>query len=58
LGTALPGEEFDTIGGLVLNLFGELPHEGDRISYGDLRFKVARRKGTRILELEVRRRQP
>jgi CBS domain containing-hemolysin-like protein len=58
LGLELPAQEFDTIGGLVLNLFGELPLEGDRVSYQDLQFKVARRKGTRILELEVRRRLP
>lgn len=54
----LPAEEFDTLGGFVLNLFGELPREGDRVSYQDLRFKVIRRKGTRILDLEVRRRTP
>jgi CBS domain containing-hemolysin-like protein len=58
LGVELPASEFDTIGGFVLNLFGELPAEGDRVSYQDLRFKVIKRKGTRILELEVRRRQP
>jgi len=58
LGVDLPGEEFDTIGGFALNLFGELPREGDRVSYQDLRFKVIRRKGTRILELQVRRRTP
>jgi CBS domain containing-hemolysin-like protein len=58
LGLELPAEEFDTLGGFVLNLFGELPREGDRVSYQDLRFIVIRRKGTRILELEVRRRTP
>jgi len=58
LGVELPIEEFDTVGGLVFNLFGELPREGEVISYQGLRFKVIRKKGTRILELEVRRRQP
>jgi CBS domain containing-hemolysin-like protein len=53
LGLSFPGEEFDTIGGLVLNLFGELPREGDRISYEGLSFQVLRKKGTRILELRV-----
>jgi magnesium and cobalt transporter len=53
LGLKFPGEEFDTIGGLVLNLFGELPREGDSISYEGLTFQVLRKKGTRILELRV-----
>jgi CBS domain containing-hemolysin-like protein len=54
----LPTEEFDTIGGLVLNLFGALPLEGAIVSYDDLRFKVIKKKGTRILYLEVQRRTP
>ncbi len=55
LGVDLPAVEVDTIGGLILNLFGELPHEGDTVSYEGLKFKVTRMKGTRILELLVRR---
>lgn len=58
LNLELPAAEFDTLGGFVLNLFGELPREGDRVAYQDLRFKVLRRKGTRILDLEVKRRTP
>jgi CBS domain containing-hemolysin-like protein len=54
----LPMEEFDTVGGLVLSLFGELPRLGDRASYEDLTFTVVRMKGTRILEVEVRRVSP
>ena len=55
MGLAFPAEEFDTIGGMVLNLFGELPREGDTISHAGLNFQVMRMKGTRILELTVRR---
>ncbi len=57
----LPAEEFDTIGGLVLDLFGSLPREGRTIAYGaadaddQLTFRVLRMKGNRILEVEVRR---
>ena len=51
LGLSLPGDEFDTLGGLVFNLFGELPHEGDSITYDGLKFEVVHMKGTRILEL-------
>ena len=55
LGVALPAEEFDTVGGFVLNLFGTVPKEGRTMAYNHLTFRVLRMKGTRILELEVRR---
>ncbi len=58
LGLNLPAEEFDTIGGLVLNLFGSLPREGRTIAYDayeKLTFRVLRMQGPRILEVEVRR---
>jgi CBS domain containing-hemolysin-like protein len=64
LGLKLPAAEFDTIGGLVLNLFGSLPREGRTIAYGaydandNLTFRVLRMKGNRILEVEVRRETP
>ena len=61
LGLKLPVEEFDTLGGLVLNLFGSLPREGSVIAYdahARLTFRVLRMKGTRILEVEVRRANP
>ena len=51
LDLALPREEFDTLGGFVFNLFGELPHEGDSISYDNLKFEIVHMKGTRILEM-------
>ncbi len=58
LGLELPTAEFDTIGGLVLNLFGALPREGGSVAWDHLRFRVTRMKGTRILEMEVRLEQP
>ncbi|OGP70872.1 MAG: hypothetical protein A2Z73_06290 [Deltaproteobacteria bacterium RBG_13_60_28] len=54
LGLSIPTGEVDTIGGLVLNLFGELPREGDSVSFKGLTFQVLRMKGMRILELRVR----
>lgn len=54
----LPMEEFDTVGGLVLSLFGELPRVGDHASYQNLTFTVLKMKGTRILEVGVRRGTP
>uniref|UniRef100_A0A7V4G829 HlyC/CorC family transporter n=1 Tax=Desulfobacca acetoxidans TaxID=60893 RepID=A0A7V4G829_9BACT len=58
MGLELPTEEFDTVGGFVLHLFGELPREGDLAAHQGLVFKIIRTKGTRLLELEVRREQP
>ncbi|MBW1918286.1 MAG: HlyC/CorC family transporter [Deltaproteobacteria bacterium] len=52
-GLDLPLEPSDTMGGFVFNLFGELPREGDVISYNGLEFEVLRMKGTRIIEILV-----
>jgi putative hemolysin len=57
LGVSFPSDDFGTIGGLVLDLFGELPREGDTISHEGLSFQVLRMKGTRILELLVKRKK-
>jgi len=53
LGTALPSGEYDSVGGFILDLLGELPREGDTLVYKPLKFKVLKMKGTRIMELEV-----
>ena len=36
LGVKLPEDEFETVGGFVLGLFGRLPAEGDQIRYNNL----------------------
>jgi CBS domain containing-hemolysin-like protein len=54
-GADLPSEEFETMGGLVLSLFGELPREGmSREAYG-FRFVAEKVRGTRIQRLRVER---
>jgi putative hemolysin len=58
MGLELPSAEFDTVGGFVLHLFGELPREGDLCTHQGLTFKILKTKGTRLQELEVRREQP
>jgi CBS domain containing-hemolysin-like protein len=50
-GLSLPLDDFDTLGGFVFNLFGELPHEGDSIAHNGLKFEVVHMKGTRIVEI-------
>uniref|UniRef100_A0A7V6A311 HlyC/CorC family transporter n=1 Tax=Desulfobacca acetoxidans TaxID=60893 RepID=A0A7V6A311_9BACT len=58
LGKPFPPGEFDTVGGFVLDLFGELPREGDTVTYDSFRFKVLKMKGTRIMELEIEQIEP
>jgi putative hemolysin len=55
---AFPLGEYDTVGGFILHLFGELPREGDAVSFDLWEFKVLRMKGTRIMELEIQQIQP
>lgn len=54
LGTHLPHEEFETIGGFTMGLFGRLPNEGEEVEAEDLtRLKVERMRGRRILSVRV-----
>ena len=52
-GTSIATEEFDTVGGFVLHLFGALPAKGDRIAYESLLFTVEKIKRARIIEVRV-----
>ena len=58
LGKPFPPGEYDTVGGLILHLFGELPREGDTVAFDLWEFKVLKMKGTRIMELEIQQIQP
>jgi putative hemolysin len=53
LGVRLPEDEFETVGGFVLGLFGRLPEEGDQIRYADLLFTVLRLRRNRISRIRV-----
>ncbi len=54
LGTQLPHEEFETIGGLAVGLFGRLPLEGEEISADEhARLRIERTRGRRILAVRV-----
>lgn len=54
-GTSIPSEDFGTVGGYVLHLFGKLPARGDEIRADGLRLLVRKVKGTRILSVRVSR---
>jgi putative hemolysin len=54
LGTELPTEDFETIGGYTVGLFGRLPKEGEEIEGPDhTRLRVDRTRGRRILAVRV-----
>ena len=54
LGTHLPHEEFETIGGFTVGLFGRLPTEGEEIDADEhTRLKVDRMRGRRIMAVRV-----
>ena len=54
LHTELPTDEFETIGGLTVGLFGRLPQVGEEIDAGEnVRLKVERTRGRRILAVRV-----
>lgn len=53
LGITLPEDEFETVGGFVLGLFGKLPVEGDQVRYDNLQFTVLRLRKNRIARIRV-----
>ncbi len=53
LSVKIPEDEFETIGGFVLGLFGRLPAEGDQVKYQDLLFTVLRLHKNRISRVRV-----
>jgi magnesium and cobalt transporter len=58
--TEFSDEEFDTIGGYVVNHFGHLPKRGERVVIGNILFKVLRADNRRVhmLQLTVLPRRP
>jgi magnesium and cobalt transporter len=51
-------EEFDTIGGLVVNAFGHLPRRGESVEIGGFRFSVMRADSRRVHLLSIARVEP
>lgn len=49
----LPEEEFDTIGGLVLHLFGKMPQKGESVRSEGYVFSVTDVGKTRILKVKI-----
>jgi putative hemolysin len=55
LDVELPDEEWDTIAGFVLDLFGRIPKEGEEAAYSGLRFKAEEVLGRRISKVLIER---
>ena len=55
LGTEFSDEEYDTVGGLVLQVAGQLPKRGDHIHLGEFTFTVLRADSRRLYSLLVER---
>ena len=53
LGTRLMDEDVDTIGGLVANHLGRMPHKGEIFDIGNLRFEVLRADARQVHVLLV-----
>src|SRR4030095_12310561 len=51
-GADFADDEFDTVGGLVLQAFGRLPKRGETATSGDYRFRVIRADSRRLYTLQ------
>ena len=58
LGVELPDEEWDTVAGLILELHGDLPAEGEEVSFQQITFTVEKVKGRRISTVLLTRSEP
>ncbi|MCP4633970.1 MAG: HlyC/CorC family transporter [candidate division Zixibacteria bacterium] len=53
IGAGLPAEEFETVGGLIYDLVGSLPTQGQKVLKGNLTFIVESVEGQRIMSVKV-----
>jgi putative hemolysin len=54
-GYEIESEDFDTVGGLLMNQLGRLPQVGDEVSVGGLSLKVLSMAGRRVRRLRIAR---
>jgi CBS domain containing-hemolysin-like protein len=58
LDVQLPSTEWDTIGGLLFNLVGGVPREGQEVEFQGLRLRAERVQGRRIGRVRIHRLHP
>jgi len=56
-GLNLPNESFDTVGGWVLDLFGRVPHKGEKAHTDEVTVAVEKVQRTRVVEVLLQLRQ-
>jgi CBS domain containing-hemolysin-like protein len=54
----LPDTEWDTVGGLVFNLLGHVPEEGETVRFQGLEFRTERVQGRRIASVVITQHAP
>jgi len=54
-GTEFSNEDYDTVGGLVIDRFGRLPKRGEALTIDHLRFQVLRADSRRLHVMQVQR---
>jgi len=52
----IPEELFDTLGGLLYDLIGHVPHPGEEVTFENLKFKIIQVEGKRIKKALIKRR--
>ncbi|HVD16149.1 MAG TPA: hemolysin family protein [Actinomycetota bacterium] len=55
LGVELPSTEWDSIGGLLFNLLGDVPREGQEVEFQGLRLRAERVQGRRVGRVRIHR---
>jgi CBS domain containing-hemolysin-like protein len=55
LDVELPDDGWDTVGGLVLDIFGKIPDAGDEEEFQGLRFRAEEVNGRRIANVVISR---
>ncbi|MDI6654574.1 MAG: transporter associated domain-containing protein [Candidatus Hydrothermarchaeota archaeon] len=53
VGSNLPEEDFETIGGLVFSRFGRIPSAGEKIRIKNITIAVEKMRGRRISKLKI-----
>ncbi len=53
IGTDLPNEDYDTLGGFVFDLFGKIPVKFEKVSYGNLDFVIQEMEGHKIRTIKI-----
>lgn len=58
LAVELPSTEWDSIGGLLFNLIGDVPREGQEVDFQGLRLRAERVQGRRVTRVRIHRLTP